>query len=132
LERFRPEWRRDPALGGGRHRSSLRPWFTKFNAKSIDTGWLPVVEQIYSWHYANERYLRNLDSLARVAIVYSQQSAAFYGERLPTPNRDPALGFYQSLIEARIRFEMIHDHLLDAEHLPPFRSLIVSNSKATS
>ncbi len=37
----------------------LRPWFIKFNAKPIDQRWLPVVEEIYQWHYANERYLRN-------------------------------------------------------------------------
>jgi Hypothetical glycosyl hydrolase 6/Beta-galactosidase trimerisation domain len=111
----------------------LRPWFTKFNAKPIDTRWLPVVEQIYTWHYANERYLRNLDSLARVAIVYSQQSATFYGgEAARAKVEDAALGFYQALIEARIPFEMVHDHLLDAEHLRPFRTLILPNIAALS
>ena len=111
----------------------LRPWFTKFNAKPIDTRWLPVVEQIYTWHYTNQRYLRNLDSLARVGIVYSQQSAAFYGgEAARAKIEDPALGFYQALIEARIPFEMVHDHLLDAEHLRPFRTLILPNIAALS
>nr|MCU0247796.1 hypothetical protein [Bryobacter sp.] len=37
----------------------LRPWFTKFNAKPYDKRWLPVVEQLYTWHWKNERYLRN-------------------------------------------------------------------------
>ena len=57
----------------------LRLWFTKFNAKPIDKRWLPVVEELYNWNYANEKYLRNVDPLARVAMVYSQQTAAFYG-----------------------------------------------------
>jgi hypothetical protein len=57
----------------------LRPWFIKFNAKPIDRRWLPVVEQIYNWHFRHEKYLRNERPLARVAIVYSQQSAMFYG-----------------------------------------------------
>ena len=35
---------------------------------------------------------------------------------------DHALGFYQALIEARIPFEMVHDRLLDAEHLARFRT----------
>jgi Hypothetical glycosyl hydrolase 6 len=56
----------------------LRPWFTKFNAKVIDPRWLPVVEEIYQWHHANERYLRNERPLARVGLVYSQQTASFY------------------------------------------------------
>jgi hypothetical protein len=39
--------------------NGLRPWFTKFNAKPIDRRWMPVVEELFSWHYRNERYLRN-------------------------------------------------------------------------
>jgi Hypothetical glycosyl hydrolase 6 len=57
----------------------LRPWFTKFNAKPFDKRWMPVVEDIYDWHWRNEKYLRNEANLARVAIVYSQQTAHFYG-----------------------------------------------------
>ncbi|MBV9084344.1 MAG: beta-galactosidase trimerization domain-containing protein, partial [Acidobacteriaceae bacterium] len=111
----------------------LRPWVTKFNAKPIDKRWLPVVEQLYSWHYSNERYLRNEKSLARVAIVYSQQTATFYGgQQARAKVEDPALGFYQALIEARIPFEMVHDRLLDAEHLEPFRTLILPNIAALS
>jgi hypothetical protein len=111
----------------------LRPWFTKFDAKPIDTRWLPVVEEIYKWHYSNEQYLRNLDPLARVAIVYSQRTATFYGgEKAHAKVEDPALGFYQALIEARIPFEMVHDELLDAEHLAPFRTLILPNIAALS
>ncbi len=111
----------------------LRPWFTKFNAKPIDRRWLPVVEEIYAWHYRNERYLRNQASLARIAIVYSQQTAAFYGgENARDKVEGPALGFYQAFVEARIPFEMVHDGLLDAEHVAPFRTLILPNIAALS
>lgn len=111
----------------------LRPWCTKFNAKPIDRRWLPVVEQIYTWHYKNQDYLRNKRSLARVAMVYSQQTATFYGgEKARAKVEDHALGFYQALIEARIPFEMVHDRLLDAEHTQPFRTLILPNIAALS
>jgi hypothetical protein len=111
----------------------LRPWFTKFNAKPIDRRWLPVVERLYEWHFRNERYLRNEKSLARVALVYSQQTASFYGgEEAHSKVEDPALGFYQALVEARIPFEMAHDGLLDAQHLEPFRTLILPNIAALS
>ena len=43
-----------------------------------------------------------------------------------------ALGFYQALVEARIPFEMVHDRLLDAEHLAPFQTLILPNIAALS
>ncbi|MGC2657432.1 MAG: beta-galactosidase trimerization domain-containing protein [Bryobacteraceae bacterium] len=113
--------------------NGLRPWFVKFNAKPIDRRWLPVVEELYSWHYQNERYLRNEAPLARVAMVYSQQTAAFYGgEQAHAKVEDPALGFYEALVEARIPFEMVHDGLLDAQHVAPFRTLILPNIAALS
>jgi hypothetical protein len=45
---------------------------------------------------------------------------------------DPALGFYQALVEARIPFEMVHDRLLDQEHTKQFRTLILPNIAALS
>jgi Hypothetical glycosyl hydrolase 6/Beta-galactosidase trimerisation domain len=111
----------------------LRPWFTKFNAKVIDRRWLPVVEEIYKWHYANETYFRNERSLARVGLVYSQQTASFYGgDKARALVEDPARGFYQALIEARIPFEMVHDRLQDSQHIAPFRTLILPNIAALS
>lgn len=111
----------------------LRPWFTKFNAKPIDKRWLPVVEQFYVWHHQNERYLRNEDSLARVGMVYSQQTATFYGgEKARAKVEDAALGYYQALVEARIPFEMVHDKLLDEGHLAQFQTLILPNIAALS
>jgi Hypothetical glycosyl hydrolase 6/Beta-galactosidase trimerisation domain len=111
----------------------LRPWFVKFNAKPMDRRWLPVVEEIYQWHYANQGYLRNERSFARVAMVYSQQTAAFYGgPEARAKVEDHALGFYQALIEARIPFEMVHDHLLDPEHIDRFKTLVLPNIAALS
>jgi hypothetical protein len=111
----------------------LRPWFTKFDCKVIDARWMPVVEEIYKWHAAHEPYLRNERPLARVGMVYSQQTATYYGgDAAHTKVEDPSLGFYQSLIEARIPFEMVHDHLLDPEHINQFRTLILPNIAALS
>jgi hypothetical protein len=111
----------------------LHPWFVKFNAKPIDRRWLPIVEEIYQWHYKNQSYLRNERSLARVAMVYSQQTASYYGgEEAKAKVEDPGLGFYQALIEARIPFEMVHDHLLDPEHIDRYKTLILPNIAALS
>jgi Hypothetical glycosyl hydrolase 6/Beta-galactosidase trimerisation domain len=112
---------------------NLRPWFTKFNGKVIDKRWLKVVEDLYGWHYRNERYLRNERSLARVAIVYSQQTATFYGgEQARSRVEDHSLGFYQALVEARVPFDMVHDLLLDADNLRLYRTLILPNIAALS
>jgi len=107
---------------------NLRPWITKFNAKPLDKRWLPVVEDFYNWHYRNEKYLRNKKSLADVAMVYSQQTATYYGVKV----EDHALGFYQALVEARIPFDMAHDLLLDQERIARYRVLILPNIAALS
>jgi hypothetical protein len=113
--------------------NGLRPWFTKFSGTLYDRRWLKPVEDLYDWHYRNERYLRNERPLARVAMVYSQQTATFYGgDQARAKVEDHTLGFYQALIEGRIPFEMVHDHLLGAEHVNQFRTLILPNIAALS
>jgi hypothetical protein len=107
---------------------NLRPWITKFNAKPIDKRWLPVVEGFYNWHYRNEKYLRNEKSLADVAMVYSQQSAAYYGRKV----EDHALGYYQALVEARVPFDMVHDLLLEEDRISRYRVLILPDIAALS
>jgi len=113
--------------------NGLRPWFTKFSGYLYDKRWLNVVEDIYNWHWRIERYLRNEVPLARVALVYSQQTAAFYGGMDAQEKvENHLLGMYHALIEARIPFEMVHDGLLDAEHVDQFKTLILPNIAALS
>ena len=113
--------------------NGMRPWFTKFSGVLHDQRWLKPVEDIYHLVPRWERYLRNERPLARVGLVYSQQTAWFYGgDRVRERVEDPALGWYQALIEARIPFEMVHDRLLDAAHLAPFKTLILPNIAALS
>jgi hypothetical protein len=88
---------------------------------------------MFKWHHANENYFRNEKTFARVGMVYSQQTAAFYGgPDAAAKVEDPSLGFYQALVEARIPFEMVHDGLLDSEHISQFRTLILPNIAALS
>jgi hypothetical protein len=113
--------------------NGIRPWFTKFSGTLHDRRWLKPVEEVYSWHYRNERYLRNVEPLARVGLIYSQQTSWFYGgERSGPKVEDHTLGFYQALVEARIPFEMVHDRLLDPERLRNLRVLVLPNIAALS
>jgi hypothetical protein len=113
--------------------NGMRPWFTKFGGTISDPRWLKPVEDIYGWCHRCERYLRNERPLARVAIVYSQQTGWFHaGTAAPNSVEDAGLGWHQALIEARIPFEMVHDRLLDTEHLAPYRTLILPNIAALS
>ncbi len=113
--------------------NGLRPWFTKFCGMIYDRRWLDVVEDIYTWHYEVEDYLRNEESLARVALVYSQQTGMYYGgQEAREKVEDHTLGFYQALVEARIPFDMVHDQLLDAEHIDRYKTLVLPNIAALS
>jgi len=113
--------------------NGLRPWFTKFSGTLYDRRWLRVVEDLYHWHHGAERYLRNEEPLARVGLVYSQQTAWFYGgERARQKVEDHTLGMYQALIEARLPFEMVHDRLLEPRLADRYRLLILPNIAALS
>ena len=82
--------------------NGLRPWFTKFAGSVNDPRWLQPVEEIYTWCAAHERYLRHERSLARVALVYSQQTAWFVANEQGGRdlNEAAADGWYHALIEA--------------------------------
>ncbi|HUJ43922.1 MAG TPA: beta-galactosidase trimerization domain-containing protein [Opitutaceae bacterium] len=114
--------------------NGMRPWFTKFAGRINDPRWLKPVEEIYAWCHGAERYLRNERPLARVGLVYSQQTAwyqpADHGAHDSIEGAE--LGWHQALIEARVPFEMVHDRRLDPAHLAPFQTLILPNTVALS
>jgi hypothetical protein len=113
--------------------NGMRPWFSKFSGVLHDPRWLKPVEDIYDWAYKCERYLRHETPMARVALVYSQQTAWFYGgPRAAAKVEDHTLGWYQALVEARIPFEMAHDGLLAAAQVGQFKTLILPNIAALS
>jgi hypothetical protein len=113
--------------------NGLRPWFTKFSGTLYDRRWLKVVEEVYGWHYRAEKYLRNEAPLARVALVYSQQTATFYGgTRAQAKVEDHTQGLYHALVEARIPFEMVHDRMLDPGQIDRYKLLILPNIAALS
>ena len=111
--------------------NGMRPWYTKFAGAINDPRWLKPVEEVYTWCHRNESYLRNTRPHARVAIVYSQQTA-WYADVESDHVRDALDGWYQALIESRIPFEMVHDRLLDPAHLTAFKTLILPNLIALS
>lgn len=112
--------------------NGMRPWFTKFSGVLYDPRWLDVVEKIYNTHYRNERYLRNIKPLARVGMVFSEQSRNYGAERWQQRSSEHGLGMYHALVEARIPFEMVNDRLLDQENINRFKLLILPNISTLS
>ncbi|HMF73752.1 MAG TPA: alpha-amylase family protein [Flavitalea sp.] len=113
--------------------NGLLPCFVKFGAVLYDKRWLDVVSNMYQAYYRAEKYLRNTECLARVGLVYSEQTDRKYGGKpWQEKNRDHEPGMYHALVEGRVPFEMVNDQLLDADHLKPYKLLILPNIAALS
>ncbi len=112
--------------------NGMRPWFTKFSGVLYDKRWLDTVAAIYESHYRNEKYLRNLYPMARVGLVFSEQTKNYGSQPWQKSNSDHLSGMYHALIEARVPFEMVNDRLLSKEHLKPFKLVILANSAELS
>ena len=113
--------------------NGMRPWVTKFSGVLYDRRWLPIVERIYDWHYAHERYLRNETPLARVALLHSEQTASEHsGMAQGDRHEDHMLGMYHSLVESRIPFELVHEAFLTPDRLDRFKLLILADAAALS
>lgn len=113
--------------------NGMRPCFVKFGAVINDKRWMNAVEKMYQSYYKNEGYLRNVAPMARVGMVYSEQTDSKYGGKSwQEGNRDHALGMYHALVEDHMAFDMVNDKLLDAEHLKPYKLLILPNIAALS
>lgn len=113
--------------------NGLRPCFVKFGGYIFDKRWMDTVQNMYQKYHENEKYLRNTAPMVRVGIVYSEQTDANYGGKSWQKNYDDhAYGIYHALIEDHMPFEMVHDRLMDPEHLRPYKLLILPNIAALS
>jgi len=143
--RWKDSVQRGPELEAWVHAGiaqGFRPWYCKFNARVLDPRWVPTVEKIYAWHYAQDKYMRNTANLARVAMVNSTQSGIFTaggtaftagdGVRAAQRVGDSQNGYYQALVEARIPFEMADDRQLGPQHIGRYRVLVLPDIAALS
>ncbi len=113
--------------------NGMRPWVTKFSGVLYDRRWLPMVERIYDWHYQHERYLRNEMPLARVGLLYSEQTQAEHPGVAPGDRaEDHVLGMYHALLESRIPFELVHEAYLTPDRLDRFKLLVLADAAALS
>lgn len=113
--------------------NGMRPCFVKFGAYIYDRRWMDAVAKMYQSYYRNEVYLKNTAPMARIGMVYSEQTNQKYGGKpWQEKSNEHALGMYHALVEDHLPFEMVNDKLLDAEHLKAFRLLILPNIAALS
>ncbi|GAB3717767.1 family 10 glycosylhydrolase [Spirosoma flavus] len=113
--------------------NGMRPCFVKFGGDIYDKRWMESVATLYESYHKNEKYLRNTAPMARVGVVYSEQTERNYGGKpWQQKSGDHLDGFYHNLVENRIPFDMVNDRLLTPDDLKRFKLLILPNIAALS
>ena len=113
--------------------NGMRPCFVKFGGDIYDKRWMESVAKLYEGYYKNEKYLRNTAPMARVGLLYSEQTDRNYGGKpWQQKSSDHLDGFYHNLVENRIPFDMVNDRLLTPDDLKRFKLLILPNIAALS
>ncbi|GAB3784403.1 family 10 glycosylhydrolase [Spirosoma horti] len=113
--------------------NGMRPCFVKFGGDIYDKRWMEAVAKVYEGYHKNETYLRNTASMARVGVVYSEQTDRNYGGKpWQQKSSDHLDGIYQTLVESRVPFDMVNDRLLTPDDLKRFKLLILPNIAALS
>lgn len=130
--------------------NGLSPWLLKSSATNWDNRWIPAFEKVFSWHFTNEKYLKNEENLAKVAILFRKDnprnpllgtgaSIAVGGDRdidpegrrlypdVPVNDNNCTSGIYQALIESRIPFDMAYNQKIEEEHLDRYKVIILPN-----
>jgi hypothetical protein len=112
-----------------------RPKWHTVGGHSYDRRWMDPVAEYGNWTADHEPELRNVTSIADVAILWSQQSS--WSEQWDDPDTRPApipvadamTGWYAALLVARIPAEIIHEDHLEAR-LHHYRVLIIPSGTA--
>ena len=113
--------------------NGMKPCFVKFSAVMYDKRWLDTVDKIYQLHHKSEHYLKNTAPIARIGVVYSEQTEQNYGGQAWQKNiGDHENGMYHLLVENSMPFEMVNDQLLDEANVSNFKLLVLPNVAALS
>ena len=135
LEGQRAERGRDPALGGRRASPTACGPGSRSSAGMLhDERWLQPVEEIFTGATPRwERYLRNERPLARVGLVYSQQTAWFRGgDASASGSRTRRSAGIRRSSRRASPSRWCTTGCSTPTHLAPFKTLILPNIAALS
>ncbi len=117
--------------------SGMVPWFHWLGGSPEDNRWREVGRNFFSWLAQNEEHFRNRRSMANLAVLYPQNTIAFYrsgsgpgrwsgAERVQTT--EYLQGLYYALLEGRFLFDFVHQDDLSARTLEKYRALLIPNA----
>ncbi len=117
--------------------SGMVPWFHWLGGAPEDNRWREVGRAFFTWLADNEPHFRNRRSIADLAVLYPQNTIAFYksgdspgswrgADRVQTA--DYLQGLYYALLEGRFIFDFVHQDDLSPESLRKYRALLIPNA----
>jgi hypothetical protein len=117
--------------------SGMVPWFHWLGGSPEDVRWRETGQQFFQWLATNETHFRNRRSVADIAVLYPQQTIAFYrsgsgprawrgGDRAQTA--EYLQGLYYTLLESRMLFDFVHQDDLGLDTLRRYKALLLPNA----
>ncbi len=112
--------------------SGMVPWYHWLGGAPEDQRWRVAGEKFFPWLAANEKHFVNRESVANLAVVFSQRTNAFYNPPGGTDPTEFLQGLYYALLEGRFFFDFVHEDDLSAVTLKKYRALLLPNTAVLS
>jgi len=113
--------------------SNARPWFTIIGAIQEDRRQFEPIARVFEFHKENDAYWHGRESLANVALLWSEHQARLYGrDDVTTRVTEHFRGMYYALMRGRIPFDLMHEDWLSEEALAKYKVLVLANAAALS
>jgi hypothetical protein len=107
--------------------SGMTPWYHWLGGKPEDHRWEQTGREFYQWLAANEPHFVNRESVASLAVLFSQRTNAFYQPPGGHDTTEFLQGMYQVLLDGRFVFDFVHEDDLGIETLTKYQGLILPN-----
>jgi len=112
--------------------SGMVPWLTWLGGSPEDQRWRDPARKFFQWIAANQKHFTNRESIANLAVVFSERTNAFYKPPGTTEPSDFLQGLYYALLEGRFLFDFVHEDDLSPETLKKYSALLLPNVAAMS
>ncbi len=115
------------AANGGSPSIALSGTFKQDDRKS-----LPMIKEILRFLEENEKEYQHSKPIEELAIVYSQQTADYYGADEASNWQKHYRGVYECLVESHLQFTVLHEKALNTVDLDTFKCIILPNTAIIS
>lgn len=112
--------------------SGMVPWYHWLGGAPEDLRWRETGRKFFQWIAANEKHLVNRESVANLAVVFSERTNGFYTPAGGTDTTEFLQGLYYALLEGRFLFDFVHEDDLAPATLKKYSALLLPNVAALS